>query len=467
MLAQCAVIMPSWSETSINPCANKPNGWQLLYWPEDGQCYRIFQKGYPCPETMELIPGKNGTAQCNCPPGTALHSRDAKCYKIYYQGPCNKNEYFGPVKKAVSSYQSHRWGACFEIEYCDKGKVFWPKDGKCYNNLTKGPCPEGLLLSTKERLGECSCDNDTMQHNYWEPGQSCHEHYLQGPCEIGKLFLPTGQCDCNSSMIQYYPEDKKCYAIGSQGPCKNGHLFQTKVIKYEDKQQVNGVCVCKEGYMKWKENDFCYQPFTRGPCQNGEMLDLKYDKNGSEITCVQVPCSTGKLFFPGGKGCHKVRTQGPCPAGQLVLYQDNIDPSMNGISYLGICGCQNIENDSSFYTNYKNDKSATKTDCSEEQNVDNETMSSSNEKANIDDVCGSGYGFVLWKDNSCWQLYSQGPCREGEWLVPDRGKGQRKGRGWLIGKCECRPGYSTTLIKNDTSCIINTETLTKLFNSKV
>lgn len=93
-------------------------------------------------------------------------------------------------------------------------------------------------------------------------------------------------------------------------------------------------------------------------------------------------------------------------------------------------------------------------------------MSSSIDKANTDDVCGSGYGFVLWKDNSCWQLYSQGPCNEGEWLVPDRGKGQRKGRGWRIGKCECRPGYSTILIKNETSCIINTETLTKLFNSK-
>ena len=102
MLGQCAIIISPSNDSNNNPCKSKPNGWQLLYWAKDAKCYRIFQKGYPCPETMELIPGRNGTAECNCPPGTAHNSRDARCYKIYNQGPCNYNEYFGPLKKDLT-----------------------------------------------------------------------------------------------------------------------------------------------------------------------------------------------------------------------------------------------------------------------------------------------------------------------------------------------------------------------------
>lgn len=61
-----------------------------------------------------------------------------------------------------------------------------------------------------------------------------------------------------------------------------------------------------------------------------------------------------------------------------------------------------------------------------------------------DDPCVSKRGTVLWRDNTCQALYSQGPCKDGEWVVPDRGKGQRQGRGWKMGKCECRPGYTIT-----------------------
>ena len=38
---------------------------------------------------------------------------------------------------------------------------------------------------------------------------------------------------------------------------------------------INGVCNCRDGYIKWKENGLCYQPFTQGPCKYGEMLDVK------------------------------------------------------------------------------------------------------------------------------------------------------------------------------------------------
>lgn len=36
---------PPWADPSSNPCAAQPRGWQLLYWPSDGKCYKIFQAG--------------------------------------------------------------------------------------------------------------------------------------------------------------------------------------------------------------------------------------------------------------------------------------------------------------------------------------------------------------------------------------------------------------------------------------
>lgn len=60
------------------------------------------------------------------------------------------------------------------------------------------------------------------------------------------------------------------------------------------------------------------------------------------VGCVPLPCPTGKLYFPTGSGCHKVGTQGPCPNGQVVLFQDSVKTSVEGISYLGMCGCPSI-----------------------------------------------------------------------------------------------------------------------------
>ena len=45
------VIAPPWANPVINPCSEK--SWQLIYWPQDGACYQIFEQG-PCPDTQEL-----------------------------------------------------------------------------------------------------------------------------------------------------------------------------------------------------------------------------------------------------------------------------------------------------------------------------------------------------------------------------------------------------------------------------
>lgn len=36
-------MAPPWANPKLNPCAKQPGGWQLLYWPPDGKCYKIFK----------------------------------------------------------------------------------------------------------------------------------------------------------------------------------------------------------------------------------------------------------------------------------------------------------------------------------------------------------------------------------------------------------------------------------------
>lgn len=104
---QGAVVAPAWSDPNLNPCAALPGGWQLLYWAPLQKCYKIFQIGYPCPDTMELGPAptnslmskkqQNFSAECRCPPGTIQSDITNKCYRIFERGPCELGQYFGPI----------------------------------------------------------------------------------------------------------------------------------------------------------------------------------------------------------------------------------------------------------------------------------------------------------------------------------------------------------------------------------
>lgn len=105
----CAIAPPPWSDPEKNPCASMPGGWQLLYWPPLDKCFKIFQRGYPCPDTMELSPVGFGstatqtTAVCLCPPGTAQSPITNKCHKLFEKGPCEIGQYFAPIKDLVKS----------------------------------------------------------------------------------------------------------------------------------------------------------------------------------------------------------------------------------------------------------------------------------------------------------------------------------------------------------------------------
>jgi hypothetical protein len=108
-----------------------------------------------------------------------------------------------------------------------------------------------------------------------------------------------------------------------------------------------------------------------------------------------------------------------------VLFEDAVRPSVDGISYRGMCGCSRAT-----------DKS-TQSQC--HMTYDESEVSEME--------CDSKGGMVKLNE-TCYLLYTKGPCSTDQWLVPVRqGKqlyeqGGRKKQ--LKAICECRPGYKLT-----------------------
>lgn len=326
----------------------------------------------------------------------------------------NKSKFFFRSKR--------RWGVCREPESCsERGKIFWPRTGKCYDKLTRGPCPMGQLLTLdNDNFAVCACSSDGELGGYYWQGEvpGCHEHYSKGPCtELGEIFLPGGICGCHRRLPHYHSSTNMCYPLGSIGPCRRGHHFIISNEENNENEEIHGKCICKPDHVLFKDN-VCYRIYTRGPCDVGEMLI-------NSTTCVQVPCKRGRLYFPREKTCYKAGSRGPCANGQIVLYDKNVRPSIDGVSYNGVCGCTNA------------------LEFGEKCNV--EINSSCENMPGMFDV-----------DNKCYKLYTQGPCGNGEWLVAQRQPRSRnidnnndKITLWQDHdksprakvRCECRPGY--------------------------
>lgn len=148
-----------------------------------------------------------------------------------------------------------------------------------------------------------------------------------------------------------------------------------------------------------------------------------------------MPCKRNRLYFPREKTCYRIGSRGPCPIGQVVLYDHSSRPSIDGISYNGICGCPN-------------ELKATGK-CLEENKS-----------------CEHLPGMFAIK-KQCYKLYTQGPCGQGEWLVAKRQRRNDDNSNWEIVKndkkvrCECRPGY-TRIISDDFESGVETNSLSGL-----
>lgn len=292
--------------------------------------------------------------------------------------------------------------------------IFWPQDSKCYTMFTKGPCVKGkLLVANEEGLAECQCTRDGELALFHHAGtDTCHEHYTKGPCPgQGDLFLPSGKCGCSPHLPHYHEETDQCYELNLVGPCPQGHVFTvTETTNNVKGKYAQADCHCKHDHVAWSDG-FCYRIYTRGPCAADEFIV----GNG---TCLPNPCPKGRLYFPEEKTCYRIGSQGPCQLHQVVVFDFTSRPSIDGISYNGVCGCAGI--------------------------LSNLDQTCSERGMTSESACESNPSMVEL-NGECFKLYTRGPCGPGEWLTPLRANPNRVR---VRGKCECKPDYTPYQAEN-------------------
>lgn len=174
-------------------------------------------------------------------------------------------------------------------------------------------------------------------------------------------------------MPQYYNETNQCYELNTAGPCPLGHEFVIEALSEDPK----AICKCKEGYVEWKDG-YCYRIYTKGPCDEGHFVV-------DSTTCLKNPCDKGRLYFPKESTCYRIGSQGPCSINKVVVFDFTTRPSIDGISYNGVCGCSGIIS-----------------------NLDQSCMEDDGEPKS---ACDSVPGMVELK-GECYKLYTQGEFRD-------------------------------------------------------
>ncbi|KAM3968324.1 uncharacterized protein ACR2FA_007875 [Aphomia sociella] len=394
---QAVVLPPPWADVRRNPCASHPRGWLMLYWPNDGKCYTIYKKGHPCPETQELSPARWGgrtVAECKCPPGTAQLPHSTTCHKLFERGPCRSGEYFAPVEESFNK-RGERQGMCVRPQQCaDETLLYWPADGRCYYRLSQGPCYTGSILDLgDDGLANCTCATDGP--HYWSGDGGCYAHYSRGPCEKGQLFLPGAKCGCENHLPHYHNGTGACYELDSIGPCPKGHVFSISEVSPKGSK---AECKCKSFHARALDGA-CYRLYTRGPCAQDEMI-----ARGGR--CTKLPCARGRLYVPERRRCYRPGAAEPCPVGEVVAFDFEARPALDGLSHNGVCACGSGV-------------------CTRREV----------------DACSSRRGAATY-GGACHILHTQGPCPEYSWLVKDS---------YGSTKCQCRPGRLPPDCREDTS----------------
>lgn len=258
------------------------------------------------------------------------------------------------------------------------------------------------------------------------------------------VFLGGFVCSiCAKTLVLYILLTR----TGTIGPCSIGHIFMLPQPNSANNKNITDItttaasasignavvvvarCQCKDGYVPWSDGR-CYRRYTRGPCADGEFI-----LNGT--TCLANPCAKGRLYFPAEATCYRIGTQGPCNWQQVVVFDFTTRPSLDGISYNGVCGCTGL------ITNLYEQCSTSTASSSNALNddaVDGERPASDGDGSGfaVSRCAASGIGMVEM-NGECYKLYTRGPCAPGQWLEPLKLLSRMDRRGV---QCACRPNYT-------------------------
>ncbi|XP_037086784.1 uncharacterized protein LOC119107445 [Pollicipes pollicipes] len=172
-----------------------------------------------------------------------------------------------------------------------------------------------------------------MARTYWPHTDSCYQQMTRGPCPHGLVFFYNNtrrlaECGCHAGLRENYDRRSgQCYPQGERGPCPPGNVFAFNNVTGSTE------CRCPADSLVLPDTGACHRAFAQGPCKRNRFVAPRPEAPHQGV-CVTNPCRRGELYFPADQYCHRIGRRGPCPAGQLVQYEE-----FRGISYRGACGC--------------------------------------------------------------------------------------------------------------------------------
>eukprot|EP00090_Calanus_glacialis_P000030 TRINITY_DN10028_c0_g1_i1.p1 TRINITY_DN10028_c0_g1~~TRINITY_DN10028_c0_g1_i1.p1 ORF type:complete len:456 (+),score=54.49 TRINITY_DN10028_c0_g1_i1:139-1506(+) len=242
----------------------------------------------------------------------------------------------------------------------------WAVTKKIEAEGTPASCLEGTELNESpagNEVDNCVCEK---YHLFWPSDKRCYREFTRGPCPQGHRFVwdPVTQgpiCSCPTFWARY--TDGRCYEEYTQGPCEVGTVIMM------DKDTSVGFCGCNKTLRMYYHADtnLCYELYTRGPCPLGHILSFNYTTLQPECKCHD-----GFHFHEEDGACYELNTPGPCP---IMEHCDTGTPCfMKSMDTLQT-GCRCLPKNS------------------------------------------------LTPQGKCFQPYTRGPCKFGEWFVFHDGQG--------------------------------------------
>lgn len=178
-------------------------GKEMIYWPRDGQCYKLLEQG-PCQDNHWLVlqDDYQGNIQVTCKRNQCpCRPENPQLCEVWYENPgkmCGSG-----CRVALAAAQD-------EI------------------------CPEGeQLLVSPYGNGICGCQQDNPPHIRWEADNKCYPVHTQGPCPSNHTLQYSPPMNSPICVPKVCPEpgsvlhsDGKCYDIDTRGPCDEDSIFQ-------------------------------------------------------------------------------------------------------------------------------------------------------------------------------------------------------------------------------------------------
>lgn len=174
----------------------------------------------------------------------------------------------------------------FRDERClSSERVFWPEDEECHTLLTKGPCPtdgDWLVVRERPRGGlEVVCEARPCPCTTKEP-------------QLCEVSFPVKD-DCNPCRV--------ALAAEQGGIC--GHGEQLRLTPFG-----KGICDCRDGHVRWLEDEKCHELHTRGPC--GEDETFVYSPPEERPFCIYTLCKHPEMALHDDGRCYFLGERGPC-----------------------------------------------------------------------------------------------------------------------------------------------------------